>query len=45
VLVTVDKFSFLTILVVMKMEECKEVPTILGRPFLKTTRMIIDVDK
>jgi len=29
----------------MDMKEDEEVPLILGRPFMKTTRIIVDVDK
>ena len=45
VLVKEDKFIFSVDFVVMDMEEDEEVPLILGRPFMKTTRIIIDVDK
>jgi len=45
VLVKVDKFIFLVDFVVMDIEEDEEVPLILGRPFMKTARIIIDVDK
>jgi len=44
-LVRTNRFSFPTNFVVMEIEECKEVPIILGRPFLKALRMIINVDK
>ncbi|MCI47471.1 hypothetical protein A2U01_0068713, partial [Trifolium medium] len=30
--------------VVMDIEEDDDVPLILGRPFMKTTRMMIDID-
>ncbi|XP_058764881.1 uncharacterized protein LOC131638338 [Vicia villosa] len=43
-LVKVDKFLFLVDFVVIDMEEDKESPIILGRPFMKTTRMMIDID-
>nr|KYP31396.1 hypothetical protein KK1_048318 [Cajanus cajan] len=43
-LVKVDKFLFPVDFVVMDMEEDFEVPLILGRPFMKTTKVIIDVD-
>nr|KYP54056.1 hypothetical protein KK1_000222 [Cajanus cajan] len=43
-IVTVDKFMFPVDFVVMDMEEDVEVPLILGRPFMKTTRVIIDMD-
>ncbi|XP_020208839.1 uncharacterized protein LOC109793780 [Cajanus cajan] len=43
-LVKVDKFFFPVDFVVMDMEEDSEVPLILGRPFMKTTKVIIDVD-
>ncbi|XP_058751099.1 uncharacterized protein LOC131624137 [Vicia villosa] len=43
-LVKVDKFLFPVNFVVVDMEEDRDVPLILGRPFMKTTRMMIDVD-
>ena len=44
-LVKVDKFLFLVDFVVMDIEEDVDVPLILGRPFMKTAKVIIDVDK
>jgi len=44
-IVKVDKFLFPVDFVVMDMEEDVEVPLILGRSFMKTARVIIDVDK
>ena len=44
-LVKVDKFIFPTNLIVLDMEEDKEIPIILGRPFLETGKVIIDVQK
>ncbi|XP_017970434.1 PREDICTED: uncharacterized protein LOC108660685 [Theobroma cacao] len=44
-LVKVDKFIFLADFVVLDMEEDKEVPIILGRPFLCVARALIDVEK
>ena len=44
VLVKVDKFVFPVDFVIMDIEEDLEVPLILGWPFMKTTRVIIDVD-
>jgi len=44
VLVKVDKFIFPVDFVVMDIEEDIEVPLILGRPFMKTSKVIIDVD-
>jgi len=44
-LVKVDKFLFPIDFVVMDIEENVEVPLILGRSFMKTTKVIIDVDK
>jgi len=44
VLVKVDKFTFPVDFVILDMEEDTEVPLILGRPFIKTARVIIDVD-
>ena len=45
VLVKVDKFIFPTDFIVLDMEEDKEIPIILGRPFLTTGRAIIDVQR
>ena len=44
-LVKVDKFIFLVDFIVLDMEEDKEIPIILGRPFLATSRAMIDVQK
>ncbi|KAL2329937.1 hypothetical protein Fmac_017518 [Flemingia macrophylla] len=44
ILVKVDKFLFPVDFVVMDMEEDTKVPLILGRPFMKTARVIIDMD-
>jgi len=41
----VDKLIFLVEFVMIDIEEDNEVPLILGRPFMKTTRAIVDVDK
>nr|KYP32094.1 hypothetical protein KK1_047295 [Cajanus cajan] len=43
-IVKVDKFMFPVDFVVMDMEEDTEVPLILGRPFMKTARVIIDMN-
>ncbi|BAT73954.1 hypothetical protein VIGAN_01152900 [Vigna angularis var. angularis] len=43
-LVKVDKFTFLMDFVILDMEEDTKVPLILGRPFMKTAKVIIDVD-
>ena len=40
-----DKFTFPVDFVVMDMKEDEEVSLILGRPFMKTARIIVDVDK
>ena len=45
VLVKVDKFIFLVDFVVLDFEAGKEVPIILGRPFLATGKTLIDVQK
>ena len=42
-LVKVDKFIFPADFIVLDMEEDKEIPIILGRPFLATGRAMIDV--
>ncbi|XP_052732426.1 uncharacterized protein LOC108330308 [Vigna angularis] len=44
VVVKIDKLKFLVNFVVMEMEENVEIPLILGRPFMKTTKVIIHVD-
>ncbi|XP_014496679.1 uncharacterized protein LOC106758254 [Vigna radiata var. radiata] len=44
VLVKVDKFMFPVDFVIMEMEKDVNVPLILGRPFMKTTRVLIDVE-
>ncbi|XP_019253875.1 PREDICTED: uncharacterized protein LOC109232566 [Nicotiana attenuata] len=43
VLVRVDKFVLPMDFIVVKMEENKEIPLILGRPFLATSRAILDI--
>ncbi|XP_073017909.1 uncharacterized protein [Primulina eburnea] len=45
VLVKVDKFIFLVDFFVLDMEEDREIPLILGRPFLATGRALIGVQK
>ena len=45
VLVEVEKFIFQEDFIVLDMEEDKEIPVILGRPFLTTGRVMIDVQK
>ena len=40
-----DKFIFPTNFIVLDMEEDKEIPIILGRPFLATGKALIDVQK
>ena len=45
VLVKVDKFIFPADFIVLDMEEDKEIPIILGRPFLATSRAMIDVQR
>ena len=44
-LVKVDKFIFPSNFIVLDMEEDKELPIILGRPFLATGKVMIDVQK
>ncbi|KAI5386096.1 hypothetical protein KIW84_072607 [Lathyrus oleraceus] len=43
-LVKVDKFLFPVDFVIVEMDENRDVPLILGRPFMKTARMMIDID-
>ena len=45
VLVKVDKFIFPADFIVLDMEEDKEIPIILGRPFLATGRAMINVHR
>ena len=45
VLVKVDKFIFPIDFIILDMEEYKEIPIILGRPFLAIDRALIDVQK
>ena len=45
VLVKVDKFIFPEDFIVLDMEEDKEIPIILGRPFLATGKAMIDVQQ
>ena len=45
VIVKVDKFIFPADFIVLDMEEDREIPIILGRPFLVTGRAMIDVQK
>lgn len=42
-LVKVDKFIFPTDFVVLDMEEDEDIPIILGRPFMNTCDMVIEV--
>ena len=43
VLIKVDKFMFPVDFVILDMKEDEEVPLILGRPFMKTAKVIVDV--
>ena len=45
VMFKVDKFIFPEDFIILDMEEDKEIPIILGRPFLATGRAMIDVQK
>ena len=45
VMVKVDKFIFLAYFIVLYMEEDKEIPIILCRPFLAIGRAMIDVQR
>ena len=45
VLVKVDKFIFPAYFIVLDIEEDKEIPIILGRPFLEPGKAMIDVQK
>ncbi|CAN6680009.1 unnamed protein product [Malus baccata var. baccata] len=44
VIIKVDKFCLPADFIVLDMEEDKEVPLILGRPFMATSRTLIDVE-
>ncbi|XP_058733163.1 uncharacterized protein LOC131604756 [Vicia villosa] len=45
VLVKIDKFVFPVDFVILEMPEDEEIPIILGRPFLKTGRCLIDIEE
>ena len=45
VLVKVDKFIFPANFIILDMDEDKEIPIILGRPFLAIGRAMIDVQQ
>ena len=45
VLVKVDKFIFHVDFIILDIEDDREVPMILGRPFLAIGRTLIDVQK
>ncbi|KAL2531691.1 Uncharacterized protein Adt_05042 [Abeliophyllum distichum] len=45
VLIKVDKFFFPVDFIVLDIEEDRNMPVILGRPFLATSRALIDVEK
>ncbi|XP_068498441.1 uncharacterized protein [Phaseolus vulgaris] len=45
IMVKVDKFMFPVDFVVMDIKKDEEVPLILDRPFMKTARIVVDVDK
>ena len=45
ILVKVDNFIFPENIIILDMEEDKEIPIILGRPFLATGRAMIDVQR
>ena len=45
VLVKVDKFIFPTYFLILDMEEDKEITIILGRPFLATGKVMIDLQR
>ncbi|XP_050920011.1 uncharacterized protein LOC127137605 [Lathyrus oleraceus] len=45
VLVKIDKFAFPVDFVILEMPEDKEIPLILGRPFLETGRCMIDIEE
>ena len=45
ILVKVEKFIFPTDFTVLDMKEDKDIPIILGGPFLATSRALIDVQK
>lgn len=45
VLIEIDKFSFFVDFVILDIKALQKIPLILGRPFNKTARMLMDVDK
>ncbi|KAK4270588.1 hypothetical protein QN277_019377 [Acacia crassicarpa] len=45
VLVKVDKFIFPVDFIILDFEEDREIPILMGRPFMATRRTLIDVEK
>lgn len=43
--VETNKFSFHVDFVILYVNENQKIPLILGRPFMKTTKMLMDIDK
>lgn len=43
-LIKIDKFSFPIDFMVLDIKEDPKIALIIGRPFMKTTRMLMDVD-
>lgn len=44
VLIKIDKFSFHVYSIILDIEACPKIPLILARPFMKTRRMLVEVD-
>lgn len=45
VLIKINKFSFHVDFMVLDIEAYPKISLILGRPFMKTARMFVDIDK
>ena len=45
VIMKVDKFMFPEDFVILDTKEDEEIPLILSRPFMKTAKVVVDVDK
>lgn len=45
ILIKIDKFSFPVDIMVLDIKVNPKIPLILGLPFMKTTRTLVDIDK
>lgn len=45
ILINIEKFTFPIDFMVLDIEASSNIPFILGRPFMKTAKMLVDMDK